>query len=121
LVVDKPLQLLGNAFGPLALVLVGVSLARTPLKGQKAAALWLAGSKNLVLPLLVVCSAWVFGIRGLPLTVMVVAAALPIGANVFLFAQRYGVAQELTTAAMGVSTVLAVLTLPAVMWALSLL
>jgi predicted permease len=40
---------------------------------------------------------------------------------VFLFAQRYGVAQELTTAAMGVSTVLAVLTLPAVMWALSLL
>jgi predicted permease len=121
LVVDKPLQLLGNAFGPLALVLVGVSLARTPLKGQKAAALWLAGSKNLVLPLLVVCSAWAFGIRGLPLTVMVVAAALPIGANVFLFAQRYGVAQELTTAAMGVSTVLAVLTLPAVMWALSLL
>ena len=33
-VVDKPLQLLGSAFGPIALVLVGVSLARTPLAGH---------------------------------------------------------------------------------------
>lgn len=119
LAVDKPLQLLGNAFGPLALVLVGVSLARTPLKGQWAASLWLAASKNLLLPLLVACSAWLFGIRGLPFTVMVVAAALPVGANVFLFAQRYGVAQELTTAAMGVSTALAAVTLAAVMWVLT--
>jgi malonate transporter and related proteins len=121
LLVDKPLQLLGNAFGPLALVLVGVSLARTPLKGQWALSLWLAASKNVVLPLLVGCSAWFFGIRGLPFTVMVVAAALPIGANVFLFAQRYRVAQELTTAAMGVSTVLAVVTLSIIMWLLSFL
>ena len=33
-VVDKPLQLLGSAFGPLALVLVGVTLSRTPLRGH---------------------------------------------------------------------------------------
>jgi hypothetical protein len=41
-------------------------------------------SKNLVLPLMVGASAWAWGITGLPLTVMVVAAALPMGANVFL-------------------------------------
>ena len=35
-VVDKPLQLLGSAFGPIALVLVGVTLARTPLRGQQS-------------------------------------------------------------------------------------
>ena len=40
---------------------------------------------------------------------------VPIGANVFLFAQRYEVAQALTTAAMGLSTVLALFTLSAVM------
>lgn len=114
-VVDKPLQLLGSAFGPLALVLVGVTLARTPLKGQLAPSLWITLSKNLLLPLLVGVSAWAWGISGLPLTVMVVAAALPMGANVFLFAQRYEVAQELTTAAMGLSTVLALFTLSAVM------
>lgn len=114
-VVDKPLQLLGSAFGPIALVLVGVTLARTPLAGHLRPALWASVSKNLVLPVLVGASAWAFGITGLPLTVMVVAAALPTGANVFLFAQRYQVARESTTASMGVSTVLALFTLSLVM------
>ena len=41
-----------------------------------------------------------------------VAAALPMGANVFLFAQRYEVAEGLTTAAMGLSTVLALSVTP---------
>jgi malonate transporter len=40
---------------------------------------------------------------------------LPTGANVFLFAQRYKVVQELTTATMGVSTVLAAVTLSIIM------
>lgn len=114
-VVDKPLQLLGTAFGPIALVLVGVTLARTPLGGHLRQALWISVSKNLVLPLLVGLSARAMGVTGLPLTVMVVAAALPMGANVFLFAQRYEVAQELTTASMGLSTVLALFTLSLVM------
>lgn len=118
-VVDKPLQLLGNAFGPLSLVLVGVSLARTPMAGHWRMALVVAASKNLLLPLLVGFSAWGFGITGLPLVVMVVAAGLPMGANVFLFAQRYGVVQELTTAAMGVSTVLALFTLSLLMVVMS--
>lgn len=118
-VVDKPLQLLGNAFGPIALVLVGVTLARTPLRGQLRPALWITLSKNLLLPLLVWLAAWAMGITGLPLTVMVVAAALPTGANVFLFAQRYEVAQETTTAGMGLSTALALFTLSAVMLLMS--
>jgi malonate transporter and related proteins len=120
-VMDKPLQLLGNAFGPLSLVLVGVSLARTPLRGQWRAALAISVCKNLLLPVLVGLSAWAFGITGLPFTVMVVAAGLPIGANVFLFAQRYKVVEELTTASMGVSTVLALFTLTLLMLVLPLL
>ena len=120
-VVDKPLQLLGNAFGPIALVLVGITLARTPLTGHWRQALWITASKNLLLPLLVGLSAWAWGIQGLPLTVLVVAAALPIGANVFLFAQRYDVARELTTASMGLSTALALLSLSAVMLLMSVI
>lgn len=110
-VVDKPLHLLGQAFGPLALVLVGVNLAATPLAGQWRDTLALSATKNLVLPVLVALSAWAWGINGLPLVVMVTAAALPMGANVFLFAQRYQVAQTVITAGMGVSTALALLTL----------
>lgn len=120
-VVDKPLQLLGSAFGPIALVLLGVTLSCTPLGGHLKTAFWITLSKNLLLPLMVGLSAWLWGITGLPLTVMVVAAALPMGANVFLFAQRYDVAQGLTTAAMGLSTVLALFTLSLVMFTMAYL
>jgi predicted permease len=106
-VLDRPLQLLGNAFGPLALVLVGVSLTRVPVGAQLKAALGLSLLKNLLLPALVAALGWGMGLSGLPLTVMVVAASLPVGANVFMFSQRYGVAQDMVAATMAVSTAMA--------------
>jgi len=114
-VVDRPLHLLGQAFGPLALVLVGISLAHTPLRGRWREALGVAQAKNVAVPVLVGLSAWAWGLRGLPLTVLVVAAAVPVGANVFLFAQRYHVAQAEVTAATAVSTALSVVTLSVAM------
>ena len=106
-VMDKPLELLATAFGPMALVLVGVTLANTPIGVHWRAALALAAVKNLLHPLLVFVLCRLLGVDGLPMTVMVLAAALPIGANVFLFSQRYRVAEDLTTASVAVSTVLA--------------
>jgi predicted permease len=40
---------------------------------------------------------------------MVVAAALPIGANVFLFSQRYRKEEDAVTAAVAVSTLISML------------
>ena len=114
-VLDKPLELLANAFGPLALVLVGGTLANTPVGQHWRAALALAGVKNLLHPLLVAGLCRLLGVGGLPMAVMVVASALPIGANVFLFSQRYKVAEELITASVAVSTALALLTLTLVL------
>ena len=114
-VIDKPLELLGNAFGPLALVMVGVTLANTPVGLHWRPALAIAGVKNLLHPLLVVGLCQLLGVSGLPRIVMVVAASLPIGANVFLFSQRYQVAQELVTASVVVSTALALVTLTLVL------
>ena len=57
---------------------------------------------------------WALGLSGLPLAVMIVAASLPVGANVFLFAQRYEVAQDEVTASVAVSTMLALVTMPVV-------
>lgn len=112
---DRPLALLGQAFGPLALVLVGVTLAHTAIGPHLRGALGLALVKNMLHPALMASLGWAFGLSGLPLAVMTVAAALPTGANVFLFAQRYGVAQELVTASIAVSTALALVTLSLVM------
>jgi predicted permease len=114
-VIDKPLELLANAFSPLALVLVGVTLASTPVGKHWRQALALAGVKNLAHPALVFLLCRLLGVDGLPMTVMVVASALPIGANVFLFSQRYEVAEELITASVVVSTALALLTLTLVL------
>ena len=114
-VVDRPLQWLGQAFGPLALLLVGVTLAGTAAGPHLRGALGITLAKNLLMPALVAGLGLLWGLSGLPLLVMVVTAALPIGANVFLFSQRYAVAEELVTACVIVSNVMALLTLPLVM------
>lgn len=119
--VDRPLQLLGNAFAPMALVLVGVTLANTALSSHWRGALSLSAVKNLVHPVLVVAAGWLLGLAGTPLAVMVVVASLPIGANVFLFAQRYRVAEDLITASVGLSTVLALGTVALVLAGAALL
>jgi len=114
-VVDRPLQWLGNAFGPLALLLVGVTLAGTTVGPHLRGALSLTLVKNLLMPALVAGLGLLMGLSGLPLVVMIVTAALPMGANVFLFSQRYAVAEELVTASVIVSNAVALLTLPLVM------
>jgi len=108
---EMPLDLLARAFSPMALILVGVTLGFTRVGSHWRGALKLAAVKNILHPMLVYGLCLALGVTGLPMAIMVVAAALPMGANVFLFSQRYGVAQELITASVAVSTVLSVLTL----------
>ena len=114
-VVERPLKLLGDAFGPVALVLVGVTLAQTAIGRHLKDALVISFLKTVVHPLLMWAAGWALGLSGLPLKVMVVAAALPVGANVFLFSQRYHKEEDLVTASVAVSTVMAVGTISVVM------
>jgi predicted permease len=115
-VVDRSLQVLGQALGPMALLLVGVTLAYTKVGQNLREAVGIALVKNLAHPLLLLALAWAFGLGGLPVAVMFTAAALPVGANVFLFTQRYGVMQEEVSASIAVSTSLALLTVPLMLW-----
>jgi malonate transporter len=52
------------------------------------------------------------GLSGLPAAVIIVAAALPIGATVLMFAQRYQIARDQVTTAIAVSTFTALASLP---------
>ena len=47
---------------------------------------------------------WGFGLIGMPLTVIVMMAALPIGSNALIFAQRYHALEAEITAATVFST-----------------
>ena len=114
-VVERPLKLLGDAFGPVALVLVGVTLAQTAIGPHLRGALVISVLKTILHPLLMWGAGRALGLTGLPLAVMVVAASLPVGANVFLFSQRYKKAEDLVTASVAVSTLMAVGTVSVVM------
>jgi malonate transporter len=114
-IIDRPLALLGGAFGPIALVLVGITLSQTPIGQHLKAAIKLSLVKTLLHPALMLLAGWLLGLRGLHLAVMTVAAALPIGANVFLFSQRYQKEEDAVTAGVAVSTAMAVFSVTAVM------
>jgi len=106
--VDATLELLAAAAVPLCLVLLGASLSGAPIRATFSPALRLSALKLVAHPLL----AWLIGayllrLEPLPLTIVVLTAALPIGANVFLFAQRYRADGAAISAAVTVSTLLA--------------
>ena len=111
--VDEVLQLLGSAVVPLCLVLIGLSLAYYGVQGHLRGALGVTLLKLLGLPALVLAVAhWGFGLEGLPLSVLVMLAALPVGSNALIFAQRYNTLQAEATAAIVFSTLAFVLTAP---------
>ena len=112
-VVDELLLTLGAAVVPLCLVLIGTSLAHYGIRGGVRPALLLAACKLVLLPLLVLgVGHWGFGLTGLPLGVIVMLAALPVGSNPLIFAQRYRVLEAETTAAVVLSTLGFVVTAP---------
>ena len=105
-VADELLATLGTAVVPLCLVLIGVSLSQYGVKGHVRGAVAVVIGKLVLLPALVLVVAhWGFGLAGVPLAVLVMAAALPVGSNALLFAQRYGTLEGEATAAIVLSTV----------------
>jgi predicted permease len=105
-VADELLATLGTAVVPLCLILIGVSLSQYGVKGHVRGAVAVVIGKLVLLPALVLVVAhWGFGLAGVPLAVLVMAAALPVGSNALLFAQRYGTLEGEATAAIVLSTV----------------
>ena len=105
-VVDETLALLGSAVVPICLVLIGLSLAYHGVQGHLRGAMGLSLVKLVVQPALVLLVAqWGFGLSGVPLAVVVMMAALPVGSNPLIFAQRYATLPAETTAAIVFSTI----------------
>lgn len=110
---DRALAMLGAAAAPLCLVLLGASLAQFELRAGLRTATALTALKSALFPLLVWSTGtWILRVEPLPLAVATVAAALPTGANVYLFAQRYRTQVGEVSATIALSTIAAALTLP---------
>ena len=110
---DEVLATLGQAVVPLCLVLIGVSLAYYGVRGAVRGAVALSVMKLVVQPVAVLAFArGVLGLVGVPLAIVVMMAALPVGSNALIFAQRYRTLQAETSTAIVVSTLAFVATAP---------
>jgi malonate transporter and related proteins len=111
--VDQLLLVLGSAVVPVCLVLIGLSLQHYGLGGPVRASIALTVIKLVVMPACVWPLAhWVFGLSGQALAVVVLMAALPVGSNALIFAQRYRTEEATATAAIVISTVAFAFTAP---------
>ena len=119
--VNAFLELLGSAATPGALFAIGASLSGKSAERLSVAS-WLTVCKLLLHPAAVAFFALaVFNIDPYSAGVMIAAAALPVAGNVFMIAQTYNVAPARASAAIFLSTVLSILTLPMVIaWVTSL-
>ncbi len=115
---DEFLSILGAAATPAALFAIGASLAGKSAE-RVSVAWWLAFCKLGLHPAAVALAALVLiPVEPVAAGVMIAAAALPVAGNTYILAQHYGVAPRRVSAAILVSTVASILTVPAVIAAL---
>lgn len=113
---DRTLALLAAAGPTMSLIMMGASLAHAGLGSTWRGAVASSVIKAFVHPLLVwAVGAGLLGLSGLPLAVAVVAGALPVGGNVYLLSQRYGLDVGRVSAAVALSTLLSAASLALVL------
>ncbi|WP_210092949.1 AEC family transporter [Ruegeria sp. HKCCSP346] len=112
------LIILGGAATPGALFAIGASLADKSAERVQIAA-WLSFCKLAIHPACVaVALLWLIPIDTFPATVAISAAALPVAGNVYMLAAHYGIAPHRASAAILLSTIVSILTVPMVIaWA----
>ena len=116
---DKLLALLQQAAVPSALFALGMSLATYQLKGQHATLSSICLLKLALHPLLAyVLAVHVFELPPLWSAIAILFAAMPVGANAFLFADRYQKAVGSVSSAIAVSTAIAVFTVSGALYVL---
>ncbi len=112
--VDEFTALLGAAATPGALFAIGASLADKSAE-RLGPALWLSSAKLVLHPLAVgIAALLIFSVEPFAAGVMIAAAALPVAGNVYILATHFGVAVQRVSAAILISTMASIVTIPLV-------
>ncbi|CUJ97329.1 putative transporter YfdV [Ruegeria denitrificans] len=113
-VLNDFLTILGGAATPGALFAIGASLASKSAERIQVAA-WLSFCKLIIHPACVaVALLWLIPVDVFSASVAIAAAALPVAGNVYMLAAHYRVAPHRASAAILLSTVASILTVPVV-------
>ena len=108
-VADGILKLLGQAGIPCALVALGMSLTRFRIAGQLPTLSAVLALKLAVMPAVAwVLAVWLLALPKVTAGVVLVFAAMPAGANAYLFAERTGRVVNSTSGAIALGTLLSV-------------
>ena len=115
-VVEETLSFLGGAAAPSALFALGASLSLRRIAGSLGPAGTMVAFKLFLHPLLAwLAFTYLLDLDPLWRNAGVIFAACPVGLNVYVFAQHYDVAIETASSAILISTMLAVVTITALL------
>ena len=109
------LELLGSAAIPVALVTLGMQLARTNLYLDRVV-LVAATLRLAVAPAIALGIGYLIGLQGQDLRVLVLQGAMPTAVNTFIWVTEFGGDVDLVARAIVLSTLLSSLTLPSLLW-----
>jgi predicted permease len=109
--VHRGIDLLASAAIPVQLVLLGIQLARVPLRRIAREAVWLTGLKLALPPLLAWSFTAVLGVEGLLRSVLIVEASMPSAINALILSMHFKRRPELAGAVVFLTTVLSLGTL----------
>lgn len=110
------LELAATVSLPLALISIGSSLSPTALQGQLKLSAFAAAFKVLVFPAIGLGFLWLLQVGGSSFRMGMIFFALPIAPSAYVLAAQLQSDTNLASASIVLSTLLALFTLPAVMW-----
>lgn len=113
-VVDKTIELLAQAGSPTALIALGINLFRFEVRGAKLGIVVMCALKLLAMPALAWTFAHLLQLPPLVTAVVVLFAAMPTGANAYIFAVQYQRLVNPVSGSVALGTMLAAATLPLV-------
>lgn len=114
--VESTLHLAASVSLPLALISIGAGLSTAALKGQLKLSVLAAIGKVIVFPVIGLGFLRLFDVGDSSFRMGMIFFALPIAPSAYVLATQLQSDTDLATASIVLSTVLALLTLPAVMW-----
>jgi len=109
--VYRGVDLLASATIPVQLILLGVQLARVPLRGIAREAVWLTAAKLGLPPLLAWGFTAVLGVEGLLRSVLIVEASMPSAINALILSMHFKRRPKLAATVVFLATVLSLGTL----------
>jgi malonate transporter len=109
---DRTLELMGQAAVPLSLIALGMGLAEFGIRGGLRESAAICAFKLLLHPVIVLLAALALGLPALETQAIVLLAALPVGATVYLMSRQFDTLAGPVAGSLVLSTAIAAVSAP---------